>query len=92
MPAAGDRLTARVIELNSFLTSTGGALFSWTADADVLHGRAPFEFRLQRAPIANAVDVAAMMEDEVLAVTASPAAAAAPERPHARRDTVCSVS
>ena len=60
--------------------------------ADILVRGQPVEFRLQRAPIANAVDVAAMMEDEVLAVTASPAAAAAPERPQARRDTVCSVS
>ena len=35
-----------VIELNPYLSSTDGALFSWTHDLDLLTGKLPFELRL----------------------------------------------
>lgn len=36
-----------VIEVNPFLETTDGALFSWQRDRDVIEGRRPFEFRQQ---------------------------------------------
>jgi gamma-glutamylcyclotransferase (GGCT)/AIG2-like uncharacterized protein YtfP len=36
-----------VVELNPFSPCTGAALFSWSADKDVLEGRSSFQFRLK---------------------------------------------
>ena len=46
----------RLLELNPYTSQTGGALFDWTNDADVLHGRRDFELRLvEEAPSAEGV-------------------------------------
>ena len=46
----------RLLELNPYTSQTGGALFDWTNDADVLHGRREFELRLvEEAPRAEGV-------------------------------------
>jgi hypothetical protein len=36
----------KVIEMNRFNITTGGSLFDWDEDGDVLFGRKPFEFRV----------------------------------------------
>jgi hypothetical protein len=36
----------KVIEMNRFDVTTGGSLFDWDEDRDVLFGRKPFEFRV----------------------------------------------
>lgn len=46
-----DPIAVRVVELNPYLPTTGPGLFDWKADAAVLEGRAPFEFRLHAAPL-----------------------------------------
>jgi len=42
----GDDEKIWVIELNPFLETTDGCLFSWKRDSDVLNGHAPFEMRV----------------------------------------------
>ncbi|KAG2378545.1 hypothetical protein C9374_008184 [Naegleria lovaniensis] len=46
-----ENLTVQVLEFNPFNKFTGSALFSWITDADTLHGRKPFEFRIREAPL-----------------------------------------
>lgn len=45
----GDDYVPKVIELNPFNNyegaGTGGSLFHWTGDRDILEGKEPFEFR-----------------------------------------------
>jgi hypothetical protein len=51
-----DLATVKVLELNPYTSQTGGGLFDWTVDADVLHGRGAFELRLvEVAPPVDAV-------------------------------------
>jgi hypothetical protein len=40
----------KVIEMNRFNETTGGGLFDWDNDQDVLFGRKPFEFRVLEKP------------------------------------------
>jgi hypothetical protein len=46
--------TVTVIELNpadnDVVKGTGSAMFSWSRDADVIQGRAPFEMRVNKSP------------------------------------------
>ncbi|KAF0973662.1 hypothetical protein FDP41_007049 [Naegleria fowleri] len=50
-PTTLDSLTVQVLEFNPFNKFTGSALFSWISDADTLHGRKPFEFRIRESPL-----------------------------------------
>jgi len=44
-----------VVEINPFAEFAGEGLFSWTTEADILKGRAPFEFRVVTAPPPGAI-------------------------------------
>ena len=57
-------LRVRVVEINPFVGS-GGALFSWRTDADVLYGRKPFEFRVRTEPDEHVLDLVGPLEEEM---------------------------
>jgi hypothetical protein len=44
-----------VLETNPFDPSTGAGLFSWDADSKLLHGQAPFEFRVNTASVVEGI-------------------------------------
>ena len=50
----------RLLELNPFESKTSGCLFDWSdaKDSAVLHGRAPFEFRVRKVPLNDALALA----------------------------------
>jgi len=39
-----------IIELNPFAPTTDACLFTWTQDEDILHGKAPFNYRYVQEP------------------------------------------
>lgn len=59
-----DLSSIKVLELNPYTNQTGAGFFDWTIDADLLHGKAPFLFRVRTEALpAGKLDPMYLVED-----------------------------